>query len=144
MSVEKTSLEKLSKNLRIEGNLPLHTSTISYMAVLDYFIEMDFPEYKGTRMDPKIRSEFIKVQVSDMMSKMSKKDRSKKIKPQHRNLLNECPSRQESSYNQRFKINNDIYKEGFLKNFDSKKLYLGPTLPHYFDTRDIGEKFSFF
>ena len=33
-----------------------------------------------------------------------------------------------SSYNQRFKINNDIYKEGFLKNFDSKKLYLGPTL----------------
>ena len=117
MSVDKTSMEKLFKNLRIEGNLPLHTSAISYMAVLDFFIEMDFPEYKGTRMDPKIRSEFIKVQVSDMMSKMSKN--------------------KDLNYNRRFKINNDIYKEGFLKNFESKNLYLGPTLPHYFDTRDI-------
>ena len=134
MSVEKTSLERLSKNLMIEGNLPLHTSAISYMAVLDFFIEMDFPQYKGNRMDPKIRSEFIKVQVSDIMSKMSKNNIQK---PRG---IREFRG---SSYNQRFKINNDIYKEGFLKNFDSKKLYLGPTLPHYFDTRDIGEKFSF-
>ena len=115
----------------IEGNLPLHTSAISYMAVLDYFIEMDFPKYKGNRMDPKIRSEFIKVQVSDIMSKMSKNNIQK---PRG---IREFSG---SSYNQRFKINNDIYKEGFLKNFDSKKLYLGPTLPHYFDTRDIGKK----
>ena len=134
MSVEKTSLERLSKNLMIEGNLPLHTSAISYMAVLDFFIEMDFPQYKGNRMDPKIRSEFIKVQVSDIMSKMSKNNIQK---PRG---IREFRG---SSYNQRFKINNDIYKEGFLKNFDSEKLYLGPTLPHYFDTRDIGEKISF-
>ena len=103
----------------LSSNLNLNLGALHKLAEIDYLIEMDFPNYSGTRLDKKIRSKLIRLD-----RKINSFDIKQDIEP---NLdLNNGTEK-----HRRF-----VFQE-ILKFIPSNNVYFGPTLPHRADMSDI-------
>merc|ERR1712020_282150 len=51
----------LTRQISPKHGLPGNINAIHNLAVLDFILELDFPQYSGTRLSPALRAMFIKI-----------------------------------------------------------------------------------
>ena len=100
----------LTRQISPKHGLPGNIQAIHNLAVLDYILELDYPQYSGTRLHPALRTMFININNTVIEGRVVAKDPE-----QHRKY---------------------IY-EALMCHYSPEKVYFGPTLPHFGESSDI-------
>ena len=66
---QKFDMKEQLTNSHSTFKLKIDISAISALAELDYLIELDFPDYSGTRLDSNVRSKLGEVTITKLIGK---------------------------------------------------------------------------